>query len=79
MNGFGFQKEPQQLPGASQAVGMALLQRKAARQPQNATSGFPSQVGNTMQGVLPQVGKRLLQGPPGMMPTSQAQQFGGMP
>lgn len=80
MNGFGFQAEPQQLAGASQAVGNALLQRRLARQPQNAAPGFPVQQGNTMRGLLPQVGKRLLQASPSDMPTPpNASNYGGFP
>lgn len=59
------------------AIGAALLQRREATNPANAQPGMPPMVGNTMQGQLPQIGRRLLQANPQNMPTPSGQQFGG--
>jgi hypothetical protein len=76
-SGFGYTQQPAQIAPPAQAVGRALLQRRMATNPANAQPGTPSLVGNTMQGQLPQIGRRLLQANPGQMPTPQSQQFGG--
>jgi len=79
-SGFGYTQQPQTVPPAASAVGQALLQRRMATNPANAVPGTPGLVGNTMQGQLPQIGRRLLQANPGQMPVPQSQQFGaGMP
>lgn len=77
-SGFGFQKMPASVAPNAQAIGQALLQRREATNPANAQPGMPPMVGNTMAGVLPQVGRRLLQANPSAMPTPSGQQFGGM-
>jgi hypothetical protein len=71
------QPQPQQPAPNASAVGQALLQRRMAMQPANAQPGLPPMVGNTMQGQLPQIGKRLLQASPSAMPVPASQQFGG--
>lgn len=76
-SGFSFQPQPVQVAPPAQAVGRALLQRKLATNPANAQPGMPPMLGNTMAGVLPQVGRKLLQAPPQNMPVPQGQQFGG--
>jgi hypothetical protein len=75
-SGFGYTQQPAQVAPPAQAVGQALLQRRAATNPANAQPGTPPLVGNTMRGILPQVGRRLLQANPSDMPTPQGQQFG---
>lgn len=74
--GFGYINMPAQVAPPASAVGQALLQRKAATNPANAQPGMPNLVGNTMQGQLPQIGKKLLLANPSQMPTPQGQQFG---
>lgn len=74
---FGYQKMPAQVAPQASAVGRALLQRKEAMQPQNAQPGMPQMLGNTAQGPLPMIGKKLLQASPQNMPTPGGQQFGG--
>lgn len=77
---FGFTQQPVNVAPPASAIGAALLQRRMAMNPANAQPGTPQLTGNTMMGQLPQVGRRLLQGPPNAMPTPQSQQFGsGMP
>jgi hypothetical protein len=77
---FGMQPMPQTPAPSAAAVGQALLQRRMATDPANAQPGMPQLTGNTMAGMLPQVGRRLLQAPPGAMaaqaPTPQGQQYG---
>jgi hypothetical protein len=71
---------PTVAPQAS-AIGQALLARKMATNPANAQPGTPPLVGNTARGILPQVGRRLLQANPSQMaegmPSPAGQQFGG--
>jgi len=74
---FGYQKMPAQVAPQASAVGRALLQRKEAMQPQNAQPGMPPLTGNTMQGQLPQIGKKLLMANPQNMPSPSGQQYGG--
>jgi hypothetical protein len=74
---FGYTSMPARVAPQASAVGRALLQRKEAMQPQNAQPGMPQLVGNTAQGQLPQIGKRLLQASPQNMPTPSGQQYGG--
>jgi hypothetical protein len=76
-SGFGFTQQPSQVAPSASAVGQALLQRRMATNPANAQPGMPNLTGNTMQGQLPQIGRRLLQANPGQMPTPAGQQFGG--
>jgi len=77
--GFGFTSMPARVAPPASAVGQALLQRRMATNPANAQPGFPQMVGHTMQGQLPQVGRRLLQASPQTMPVPAGQQYGGMP
>jgi hypothetical protein len=76
-SGFGYSVNPQQIAPPARAVGQALLQRRQAMNPANAQPGMPNLVGNTAQGQLPQIGRRLLQANPSSMPTPSGQQFGG--
>ena len=75
---FGYTQQPATVAPQASAVGRALLQRKEAMQPQNAQPGLPQPMSNTMQGQLPQIGKRLLQANPQNMPSPSGQQYGGM-
>lgn len=76
-SGFGFQRQPASVAPNAQAVGQALLQRREATNPANAQPGMPQLTGNTMQGQLPMIGRRLLQANPSAMPTPGGNQFGG--
>lgn len=76
-SGFGYVPMPATIAPQASAVGRALLQRKEAMQPQNAQPGLPQPMSNTMQGALPQIGKKLLMANPQNMPSPSGQQFGG--
>jgi hypothetical protein len=80
-SGFGYSMNPQQVAPPAQSVGQALLQRRVATNPASAQPGMPNLVGNTARGVLPQIGRRLLQANPSQLgqsiPTPAGQSFGG--
>ena len=57
-SGFGYTQQPAQVAPSASAVGQALLQRRMATNPANAQPGMPNLTGNTMQGQLPQIGRR---------------------
>jgi len=76
-----FQVQPQRPAPSAATVGQMLLQRRMAEQPANAEAGAPAQLpGNTMQGIVPAVGRRLLQRSPTGLQTAapMSAQFGGM-
>lgn len=79
MNAFSFTREPQTPAPGSQAIGLALMQRRMAEQPQAQTpTTMPQLPGNTMRGTVPAVGRRLLQGSPAQQ-TPSPFAMGGMP
>jgi len=75
-----FQPQPQTPAPSAATVGQMLLQRRMAERPENADPNAPAQLpGNTMRGVVPAVGQRLLRAAPSSMATAMpmSAQFGG--